>query len=711
VRPLDRELFYFPLRLGRPRPKPPPSDRREDRPAAGYETWREGARRLEIEYEPVDEAGVWRSLLSAPPTPGRVTLVTGEPGAGKSTLLAEWFRRWASDGPALALGSVVPILVRLRDVATDLGTSELTEALGARLWETARSGAGHPWAGFHPLADIRSARIWRPLWLLDGLDELPGDLLDDRLVDRLGVLPGIVVLSCRTAVAQSLGHALVGRVTPGRALEVLPLAPCEQTRFLARCLDGDGSRAAALQRRVASNPQLRELAGCPLLLELIALAGEAALRGNRATFYRDTTVALWERKLGRAAAERLRPHRDPVLIRLAGAMGLKEIVAPIGRLDAALKPIPEAQREAVRDALFAAGLLRSTDERVEFAHLTFQEFFFAQHLATEPFAAVLDRHWAEPRFEETLALLLAQLDAEQRGPELDDTLHAFVAHALDRHRPDAQQLWQLGRSPLRSVLHMLGRAGIDFSRAPLVDLGVRNLLGASSRLRLAVAGDPSVPPQLLVTLAEDDDEHVRRSVAWNATTPSETLARLADDQDMEIRRGVGLNAGTPTDVLCRLTADTEPRVIICVARNPATLPDIIARLSAHHDANVRQSVAQNPATPPDILASLTGELGSEVPARSESHARDVVEPDLLARLAGSRLGYQRIQAAMSPVASSGMLARLAADLNGTVRWWVARHGATPPQTLALLARDPDEGVRVGATLNKATLLEDLLAGW
>ena len=79
----------------------------------------------------------------------------------------------------------------------------------------------------------------------------------------------------------------------------------------------------------------------------------------------------------------------------------------------ALETKPGALRRAgmtpeLREALRRSGLLRFDDrrERVAFPHLTFQEFHLARAWLDRRFAEVLKERWADPRYEEALALLI-----------------------------------------------------------------------------------------------------------------------------------------------------------------------------------------------------------------------------------------------------------------------------------------------------------------
>jgi hypothetical protein len=254
--------------------------------------------------------------------------VTGEPGSGKSTFLQELVIEWTRTTPPLRLGTRVPVVVRCRDLALEDVERRDPDVLPDRLWsrraplppETAQARPFHASPG----------RTWEPLWLIDGLDELPGNVLDETLCHRLAALPGYVCATCRTAVAHAEGRAFRGSVTGRQGIELLPLSPDEQKSFLVSYFGGDEKRAAVLHSRVQDNAQLREISGSPLLLKMIAEFGEVQLPASRAGFYAEAVIQLWERRVKGADRDRLQPFRDGALAALAGSMAL-QVQAPVHR--------------------------------------------------------------------------------------------------------------------------------------------------------------------------------------------------------------------------------------------------------------------------------------------------------------------------------------------------------------------------------------------
>jgi hypothetical protein len=238
----------------------------------------------------------------------------------------------------LGLGVQIPVLVRLRDVPREALAGD-PAAVADTLWAKGVA-AGQDTAKGTAAAGVFNlpARVFTPVWLLDGLDELAAPPIADRgLWDLLRALPGDVVLTCRTAVFQPARAEIAGRI--GREWRLLGLKPEEeQAQFLARAYAARGwdpSRALEAVRELNVNPALRPLAAMPLLLELVAEAGlRLTFPATRAKFYEEATNALWARRLDdRPELFDLAPERDAALAALAAAMDLVTLEAGPEEMD------------------------------------------------------------------------------------------------------------------------------------------------------------------------------------------------------------------------------------------------------------------------------------------------------------------------------------------------------------------------------------------
>ena len=656
------------------------------------------------------------------------------------------------------------MLVRLRDLPREevdtLRTLSDPASLADRVWALKLPAPPALADRVRPFHDPPTGRLWQPVWLLDGLDELPAGLLDARFFRLLADLPGRTCVTCRTAVAQSERERLTGCVAQAEPYELLPLSPAEQEAFLAGVSGMDGARAKALHDRVRRHAALRPLAGNPLMLELLAeVAEREELPGSRAEFYRLAIGTMWRRRLDPDTAERWRGPRETVLTALAARIELREVVFELEHLDAALASVPTEEREPLRKALRTSGLLRFDDrsERAEFLHLTFQEYFLARKLKEKPIGVTLKERWADPRYEETLALLLALAAGEGRKAEVDAALRELIGWGLDAHRQDRQTLWDLGRSPLRTVLHLLGRSGIDPAELRETRELLDDLLARSPLLREAEACDRYTPGAILASLAKDAWLAVRVAVADNPSTPEATLIALsrAEDRTMRraapaemldandpsvapalaaeplIRRCVAANPSTPSRVLEAWARGEDSELRAAVATNPSLSKELLASLADDDDPEVRRAVASNMATPQEVLSRLYSDgdpvvrariaeradaplelvekaLDDECPWVRRSAARNpALRPDRLSSLSLREDVASRAGVAANPSADGELLARLAADRHWFVRSSVAANIACPRPVMHELAADPEWKVREALAHNPSAPIEVL----
>src|SRR5208282_1114756 len=196
-----------------------------------------------------------------------------------------------------------------------------------------------------------------------------------------------------------------------------------------------------------------------------------------------------------------------------------------------------ASDQPLYDALRSSGILTIDRDRACFAfiHLTFQEYHLARALQATGSAAALKLHWREASYEETLALLLAMEADADSGPEsVAAALDGLVRTGLQLFRDKPEALFQLGRSPIRVALHLLGRSGTDRTVLPKVK-SLWPVLKWSRSFKQAVAVDRRSPPAVLDLLARDPDREVRLRAARNPSTPAAALEALTGDPDEEVR--------------------------------------------------------------------------------------------------------------------------------------------------------------------------------
>ncbi|MDX2647066.1 hypothetical protein PV341_26580 [Streptomyces sp. PA03-1a] len=212
--------------------------------------------------------------------------------------------------------------------------------------------------------------------------------------------------------------------------------------------------------------------------------------------------------------------------------------------------------------------------------------------------------------------------------------------------------------------------------------------------RRMIAGNPTLPADVVVLLAADADPEVRERIAYRCDLGAEERRALAVDADPRVRLALSVHpalseaervaidyevpvGGTFGPVLQRLW----PRDPAAVRRDALSghpllrrraagdhsLPsDLVARLAADDDLGVRVLLAQNhPEAPTELLLSAFLEY----------------------------TGYERELLLTRPRFPTAGLARYARHEDPAVRALAARDPATAAETVDRLTHDPDPGVR------------------
>lgn len=188
---------------------------------------------------------IWRAA-------GRNLLILGEPGSGKTiTLLqlAEQLVATARQYPSYSL----PLVLNLSSWSQKQGP--LDEWMVEEAFILYGIPYGLSYAGFMDNQFV---------YLLDGLDEMSPAVHDacvEAIRDFRARYPGDIVLCDQPA-----GHEATQQVLQmGVALQLLPLTDAQIADYL-----GQEAALQALRESLSSHPKLRELAGTPLMLHLLA---------------------------------------------------------------------------------------------------------------------------------------------------------------------------------------------------------------------------------------------------------------------------------------------------------------------------------------------------------------------------------------------------------------------------------------------------------
>ncbi|MBE0467997.1 MAG: hypothetical protein IBX55_00515 [Methyloprofundus sp.] len=130
-----------------------------------------------------------------------------------------------------------------------------------------------------------------------------------------------------------------------------------------------------------------------------------------------------------------------------------------------------------------------------------------------------------------------------------------------------------------------------------------DLINDSWIVRSFLAENPNSPVELLIKLADDEDEYVRSRLATNLKAPVDLLVKLSKD-GQNVRMSVAENIRTPVYLLIELACDRSWQVRMCVAINPNTPSDTLTSLSEDGHWGVQYRVAENPNTPIEAIISI-----------------------------------------------------------------------------------------------------------
>jgi hypothetical protein len=679
--------FHHPVLLATRQPKShigsfPDDEVRPYSDAAGESTT--------LEYGMHAEADILREIsAAAPDQPRRPWFVLGDPGCGKTELLERWFAGWPSlltPGPLsqIWLGACIPVLVRLGDIVpSDMVAAR--EEFADRLWALGQGARAMLPGEAARIYDPLLRRLFTPVWLLDGLDEVDPDLIEPILKGIIN-LPGLAKLvTCRRAPYEMIRDRTKAYAGPGqsyaeREYEILDLTTRERLQFLTGVFAGNEPRAGDLARALIASGALRSLAGNRGMLSVIAeMSDEGELPQTRAAVVRRAIEAIWSRKLTRPEERDLSVLRDRVLKQAAAASAGPETWTDWAWSDwqvvirASEAEVGTDRAQFLRNTLQRSGLLQVSLRfaRYRFALPVIGGFYRADALAEDGLPAVLDRVWDAPDRAEDVALLVAKLFEGGQAPQLDADLDAFVARWLDAHRRDPHDLWQRRVSPLRVVLRMVQESGVPFGRLAKLKRRLSDMVQGSPPCALALAAETAAPAELLADLCRSPDAAVHLAVAANRAAPGEVLGVLAQDPDTEVRRHVALNGGTPIAARAALAADPDDMVRLHVALSGATPAAMLVTLAHDPSVFIRMTLSRNPRVPPEALAVL---------------AHDALP----------QISYAALQNRRTPAEA---LQDLATSPNPAIRLFVAAHPNLPPEKAVLLGRDPDERIRQAVAAN------------
>jgi len=458
-------------------------------------------------------------------------------------------------------GPLLPVRVVLRDFAVQGLPNPGERATADHLWKFIAGGLEE--ASLSGCADFVYKHLQEKggLILLDGFDEVPEtekrrEQIRQAVEDFVkGFSKCRVLLTSRTYAYQSQGWKLKGFAEAVLA----PFSDGQIHRFVARWYahsaavgkltraDAEG-KAEHLRQAIFEREQLRELAGSPLLLTLMACLHAwrgADLPEKREELYAATVDLLLDRWESRQVI-RDRATGKPVVLQPSltqylemGKDKVRQVLEELafdvhttqgdrpGTADVAegdlvarlmrLRRTPETNPAILVDYLSQrAGLLVSRGVGMyAFPHRTFQEYLAACHLAVEDFPTrVAELGRSQPELWREVVLLAGakaargtpapawQLAHElcYREPQDPDCgpADAWGAHLAGQMSVEAVDLSRKISEPNRRQLDLLRRWHVHLLRTDLIPARERALAGKT----LAKLGDPRFDPDRWFLLNE-----------------------------------------------------------------------------------------------------------------------------------------------------------------------------------------------------------------
>jgi hypothetical protein len=191
-------------------------------------------------------------------------------------------------------------------------------------------------------------------------------------------------------------------------------------------------------------------------------------------------------------------------------------------------------------------------------------------------------------------------------------LREFAFHPDGRMNPLLGRLLQHPRTPAEHIPAILEGIGAWRLRnqshpplqAALTVLLIRRCGSFQELTRLSPGAIRGIFPEVLRSLAGDEDAVVRAYAAAHELTPGELLVKLSRDPQAGVRQAAATNPETPPEVRAELARSQDAPVLAAMARDAETPPELFEALAGASRVFVRALVAEQPRAPREVLEAL-----------------------------------------------------------------------------------------------------------
>lgn len=461
-----------------------------------------------------------RNVLENLDDPNRLHLVIlGDPGSGKSSLLQSILLRWAEQPTVRLAGSCLPLLIELRAYAQARQRDGISDFL-----EFFHRGCAVPWRlDQHRLKELLYAGQVHVFF--DGLDEVFDPTIREEVVNAIcrfsNEYPRVRIIVTSRPIGYKgeafrhcgFRHFMLQDLDDGQIAEFLH--KWHSSTYRASEIQEKEEKHGRLSAAIADSGAIRELAGNPLLLTMMAILNRNQdLPRDRADLYEQCSrLLLYQWKV----EEALRADAD--LAGDATAIGLKEkqivlrrlaremLASPINlsgniiaadRLEMVIEDCVNGAVQSPRKV--ARALIRQLRERnfilcfaggdsYAFVHRTFLEYFYADDVRVRfDYEKSIDlgfiqeevygSHWQDDKWREVLCLLSGMIHPKALDSILSYILkmkgadpkaeNIFFAVRCFEEARDRQTLTSLSEILLKSLMDLAAYRGRKKARASVV---------------------------------------------------------------------------------------------------------------------------------------------------------------------------------------------------------------------------------------------------